>query len=123
MFVGNLNFRTSQEEIVELLSAAGQIVDIHLPTDRFSGQPRGFAFVEFASEEEATKAIEQFNGHELGGRELRINEAEQRPPRSGGPQRQFRSGGGGGPGGGGHRGKRSKPKGSRRGIRGRKRSL
>ena len=125
MFVGNLNFSTTQDELVELLSGAGQIVDIHLPTDRMSGRPRGFAFVEYSSEAEAAASIEKYNGHELGGRALRINEAEERPQRTG--PRSFRNdsngGGGGGYGGPGGKGKGNKSKGSRRGLRGRKRSL
>lgn len=110
---------------MEVFSEAGQLVDIHLPTDRMTGQPRGFAFVEYATEEEAQAAIERFHGFEVGGRELRVNEAEERAPRAGGGggrQRSFRDGGGGGGNGGGYR-KPNKPKGSRRGLRGRKRSL
>ena len=133
VFVGNLSFQTTKEELTQLLSAAGEIVDCHLPTDRFSGQPRGFAFVEFSTEEQANAAIEKFNGQELGGRQLRVNAAEERPAGGGG-----RGGGGGGPregGGGGFSrdggfnrggpggGKPFKNKGSRRGLRGRKRSL
>ena len=65
----------------ELLGEAGEIKDVYLPTDRVTGRPRGFAFVEFSSPEEAQQAIEKFNDHELGGRKLRINEAEDRPRR------------------------------------------
>jgi RNA recognition motif-containing protein len=119
--VGNLNFATSQDELVELFSAAGQIIDCHIPTDKISGRPRGFAFIEFSNDDEAAAAIEKFNGHELGGRELRVNEAEERPPRRFDGPRPYRPGGGGGPGGRGKRG--GKSKGSRRGLRGRKRSL
>ncbi len=126
LFVGNLSFGTTKNELTELFSQAGDIVDVFLPTDRATGRPRGFAFVEFATQEAATAAIAKFNGHELGGRALRVNEAEDRPRRSGPPSSfsdpGFFGGGGGGFGGGGG-GRRAKPKGSRRNIRGRKRSL
>jgi RNA recognition motif-containing protein len=121
IFVGNLNFSTRKEELSELLSAVGEIKDVYLPSDRATGRPRGFAFVQFATEDEAREAIERFDGYELGGRKLRVNAAEERgaprrpsadffePPPGFGPDRPGR-----GPG---------KPKGSRRGVRGKKRSL
>lgn len=130
VFVGNLNFQTTSTQLEQHLAEAGQIVDIYLPNDRATGRPRGFAFVEFSTPEEAAKAIELFNEKELDGRALRINEAGERPPRSSGPPPMggyqddgFRSFGGGGGGGGGGKGRPSKPKGSRRGMRGKKRSL
>lgn len=86
--------------------------------DRATGRPRGFAFVEFSSNDEAEAAIEKFNEHELGGRKLRVNAAEDRPRRAPSPSfspgPSFRPDAGGRP---------SKPKGSRRRIRARKRSL
>jgi RNA recognition motif-containing protein len=116
-----------------MLGAAGQIVDVHLPLDRATGRPRGFAFVEFATEEESAKAIAEFDGKELGGRPLRINEAQERAPRppsfrpsyNSGPSGGGGGGGwsGGGGGGGGGREAPSRPKGSRRGMRRKKRSL
>ena len=90
VFVGNLSYHTTKEELVACLSAAGEIVDAFLPTDRETGRPRGFAFVTFASAEQATACVEQFNGQLLGGRPLNINPAEERP-RGAGPGR----GGGG----------------------------
>ena len=86
-----------------------------VPTDRDSGRPRGFAFVELSTAEHAAAATEKLNGYELGGRALRVNEATDRP--SGGPS--FRAGGfgAGGPS------FRPRPKGSRRNLRGRKRSF
>lgn len=131
IFVGNLNYETTQTQLQELLGEVGEIKDIYLPADRVSGRPRGFAFVEFSTEDEAKEAIEKFNDHELAGRRLRVNEAEDRPrrapggPRPGGFQPSqggddFYSGGGGGGGGGRPPGR---PKGSRRGMRGKKRSL
>ena len=143
VFVGNLNFNTTKAEVEALFAKAGSVKDVFLPTDRESGRPRGFAFVEFSSDEEAAKAIEQFNGFEMGGRALRVNAAEDRP-RGSGPGRSF-GGGGGAPGGGGYGGEGGydrddysggggfgrgggggapgKPKGSRRNVRARKRSL
>src|SRR4051794_33739400 len=101
VFVGNLNFNTSREELETLFSQAGSISDVYLPTERETGRPRGFAFVTFNDEAAAKDAITRFNGHELGGRQLRVNEAEDRP-RTGGAGRSF--GGGGAPGGGGYGG-------------------
>ena len=101
VFVGNLNFNTTREELETLMSQVGQIKDVFLPTDRETGRPRGFAFVEFASEDDAAKAIEKFNGHELSGRALRVNAAEDRPRRTGGGGGGYGGGGGGGYGGGG----------------------
>lgn len=131
VFIGNLSFQTTRNQLTDLLSEAGEIVDVYLPTDRVSGRPRGFAFVEFSSDDEAEAAIEKFNDHELDGRKLRVNPAEDRPRRPGGPRPSpsfdspdgnvggFPSFGGGGKGGG----RPSRPKGSRRGLRRKKRSL
>lgn len=90
-------------------------MDVSIPTDRDSGRPRGFAFVELATPELAVTAIEQLNGRELGGRVLRVNGAEDRPA----APRAF--GHGGRPGGG--PAFRPRPKGSRRNVRARKRSI
>jgi RNA recognition motif-containing protein len=121
VFVGNLEFKTTQGEVEELFSQAGSVREVFLPADRATGRPRGFAFVEYESEEDAARAIEKFDGYELGGRALRVNQAEDRPGgRRGGPP--F----GGGPPGGGRGPDRfggGKPKGSRRNVRARKRSL
>jgi RNA recognition motif-containing protein len=101
VFVGNLSFDVTREELIEAFSAAGRVVDAKVPTDRETGRPRGFAFVEFESDDAARKCIEQLNGRDLKGRPLRVNEAENRPPRPAGAP----MGGGysrpGGPGGGG----------------------
>src|SRR5512134_3460992 len=95
VFVGNLDYNTRREEVQTLFSQVGEIRDVFLPTDRETGRPRGFAFVEFAADEDAAKAIEKFNGYELGGRALRVNAAEDRP-RGGGGSRGFGGGRGGG---------------------------
>ncbi|HKZ31244.1 MAG TPA: RNA-binding protein [Vicinamibacteria bacterium] len=120
VFVGNLSFDTTREELEALFAPLGEISDVFVPLDRDSGRPRGFAFVTYASGESAAQAIQKLDGVELGGRNLRVNEATAE--RSGGG----RPGGGGGfgrPAAGGRPGGFSKPKGSRRNIRGRKRSI
>ena len=96
VFVGNLSFDVTKEELIEAFGAVGRVVDAKVPTDRETGRPRGFAFVEFESDEAAEKCIQQLNGRDLKGRAIRVNAAEDRPPRPAG-------GGGGGfsrPGGG-----------------------
>jgi RNA recognition motif-containing protein len=108
--VGNLSFDVTREELIEAFSAAGRVVDAKVPTDRETGRPRGFAFVEFETEEAAQKSIAHLNGRDLKGRPLRVNEAENRPPRPAGapgfsrpPGSGFSrppAGGGGGGGGG-----------------------
>ena len=132
IFVGNLNFETTQTELKHLMSEVGRIKDIYLPSDRAPGRPRGFAFVEFGDAAAAEEAIKKFDGYELAGRALRVNMAEERRPRPSGPPPRRDFGGGspggyndpwGGGGGGGGGGRPSKPKGSRRGARGKKRSL
>jgi RNA recognition motif-containing protein len=105
VFVGNLNFNTTREEVESLFTQVGKPRDVFMPNDRETGRPRGFAFVEFETSEEADKAIEQFNGYELGGRALRVNRAEERPRGAGGGGGgRFGGGGGGGYGGGGYGG-------------------
>jgi RNA recognition motif-containing protein len=108
VFVGNLSFDVTREELIEAFSSAGRVVDAKVPTDRETGRPRGFAFVEFESDEGARRCIEQMNGRDLKGRPLRVNEAENRPPRpagaagpSGGFSRPSGPGGFSRPGGGG----------------------
>ena len=131
LFVGNLSFKTTREELETLFAQVGEVKDVFLPTERETGRMRGFAFVEYANEDDAQQAIERFNGHELGGRPLRVNAAEDRPrqPRSGGfsnPDMGSYGGGGGGGGdrfGGGGGGGGGKPKGSRRNVRAKKRQL
>jgi len=93
MYVGNLSFKTTKQDIESLFSQYGRVTDVHLPTDRESGQPRGFAFVTMDSAESMKSAIEGTNGKDLDGRNLKVNEAQAREERSGG-------GGGGRPGGG-----------------------
>jgi len=104
--VGNLSFDVTKEELVEAFGAVGRVVDAKVPTDRETGRPRGFAFVEFESDEAVQSCIEQMNGRDLKGRAIRVNAAEDRPPRpaggAGGPGGYSRPGGGfSRPGGGG----------------------
>jgi len=99
LYVGNLSFRTTSEDLREAFSSAGTVESATVIEDRDTGRSRGFGFVEMATPEEATAAIEQFNGKDLGGRNLTVNEAKPRTERSGGG-----GGGRGGYGGGGGRG-------------------
>jgi RNA recognition motif-containing protein len=117
VFVGNLSFETSSDEVRTLFSEVAEVASVVLPTDRISGRPRGFAFVEFAEDDQAKAAIQKFDGFELGGRKLRVNEASERPAR--GPSLGF----GGGGFGNDDRPRPPRPKGSRRNIRSRKRSI
>ncbi len=120
LFVGNVPYETTREELAALLSAAGTIADLHVPTDRVTGRPRGFAFVTYATEAEATDAIQRLNDLEVRGQKLSLSEARERPARGpSAPRPPFDGGGGGGTG----RRRTFKSKGSRRGLRGRKRSL
>jgi cold-inducible RNA-binding protein len=96
LYVGNLSFNTSQQTIETAFKAAGEVREVALPTDRETGQPRGFAFVTMGSAEAANAAIAKLNGTTLDGRVIKVNEAQERPPRGGGG-----GGGGGGRGGGG----------------------
>jgi cold-inducible RNA-binding protein len=94
LYVGNLSFQTSSEDLQQLFSQAGTVESASVVEDRDTGRSRGFGFVEMASKEDGEKAIEQFNGTDLAGRNLTVNEARPREDRGG------RGGGGGGRGGG-----------------------
>jgi len=98
LYVGNLSFRTTGEELKEAFAAAGTVESASVIEDRDTGRSRGFAFVEMATPEEAAAAIEQFNGKDFGGRNLTVNEAKPREDRGRGG---FGGGRGGGYGGGG----------------------
>jgi RNA recognition motif-containing protein len=100
LFVGNLSYSTTEEELRELFSQAGNIKAVTIPMDRTTDRPRGFAFVEMESPAEAQKAITLCNGQMLGGRQINVNEA--RPPEA----RSSFGGGGGGTGGGNREGGR-----------------
>ena len=90
IYVGNLPFTASEADVRTLFAQHGTVESVSLPTDRETGRPRGFGFVEM-SQADAARAIQNLNGHQMGGRPLRVNEAQDKP----------RGGGGGRPGGGG----------------------
>jgi len=112
IYVGNLPFSATEAQVRDLFAQHGAVESVALPADRETGRPRGFGFVEMP-QAEAAKAIEALNGFSMGGRQLRVNEAQDRPRGAGGGGRPgggggrpgggggFRSGGGGGGGGGG----------------------
>ena len=100
LYVGNLPFNTTENELQEIFAQAGAVQEVTLMQDRFTGKSRGFAFVTMSSDEEAQNAISKFNGHTMDGRPMTVNEArprEQRPPGGGGGGGRY---GGGGYGGG-----------------------
>lgn len=95
LFVGNLSYQTMDRDLQDFFSQAGVVTSVNVMLDKFTGKSRGFAFVEFATPDEANRAVELFHGKELQGRPLTVNIArprEERAPRSGG-------------GGGGYRGR------------------
>ena len=98
IFVGNLSYQTTESELEAAFSGYGTVERTSVVRDRDTGQPRGFAFVEMTNHEEAMKAIQGLNGHELNGRALNVNEARPREQRSGGfgGNRGGHSSGGGG---------------------------
>ena len=107
LYVGNLAFQTSSNDLQELFGQAGTVTSASIIEDRDTGRSRGFGFVEMASKEEGDAAIAQFNGKEFNGRNLTVNEArprEERGNRGGGGGRGFGGGGGGRGGYGGNRG-------------------
>jgi cold-inducible RNA-binding protein len=111
LYVGNLSFQTSSEDLQQLFAQAGTVESATVVEDRDTGRSRGFAFVEMASKEEGEKAIQQFNGTDLNGRNLTVNEARPREDRG-------NRGGGGGGRGGGYGGNRSGGGGGRGGYGG-----
>jgi len=98
LFVGNLSFNTTENDLHDAFAAHGTVVEAVLMLDRMSGRSRGFGFVTMGSPEEAQKAIEAMNGSQMDGRPLTVNIARPREERpAGGGRREFRGGGGGGP--------------------------
>ena len=114
LFVGNLSFKTTENDLQDAFAAHGTVVETNLMMDRMTGRPRGFAFVTMSTPEEAQKAIDSLHGKEFDGRALTVNIARPREERPGGgggggrdrgPRREYGGGGGGG-GRGGDRGGR-----------------
>ena len=108
IYVGNLSRQVTGDELREAFEAFGQVESAHVIKDRFTGEPRGFGFVEMPSREEAQVAITSMNGKELSGRAITVSEARPRADRRGG---------GGGGGGGGDRGRRGNSRGGGGGRR------
>jgi RNA recognition motif-containing protein len=102
LFVGNLSFNVTENDLQDTFAAHGTVVEANLMMDRMSGKPRGFGFVTMSTPEEAQKAIAAMNGKEMDGRALTVNVARPREERAGGGGGGSRGFGGGG--GGGHRG-------------------
>jgi RNA recognition motif-containing protein len=96
IYVGNLSHETNEDSLREAFAAFGQVESVNIIKDRFSGESRGFGFVEMPSKQEAEKAIEEMNGKDLGGRAVNVNEARPKTNR-----RDSKGGGRGGYGGGG----------------------
>src|SRR5271165_5729675 len=117
LYVGNLSFKTTEDELRSHFGQFGNVTDVYVAMDKMTGRPRGFAFVTMGTDDEAKVAAEKVNGTEFGGRQLTVNEARPKEERSGGGfgggggGRGFGGGGGGrggyggggGGGGGGHR--------------------
>ncbi len=98
LFVGNLSFNTTENELQDAFSAYGTVTETNLMMDRMTNRPRGFGFVTMSSDAEAQKAMEAMNGKDMGGRALTVNVArprEERPAGGGGGRREFGGGGGG----------------------------
>ena len=109
LYVGNLSFNTSNSDLQELFASVGTVESASVVEDRDTGRSRGFGFVEMSSKEEGERAIDELNGKEVDGRELKVNEAKPRESRPGGGGGGYGGGGGGGSrggygGGGGGRG-------------------
>ncbi|PWU22688.1 MAG: RNA-binding protein [Candidatus Rokuibacteriota bacterium] len=103
LFVGNLSFQATEEDLRELFAQSGTVESVRIVTDQFTGRPRGFGFVEMSTKEEAAKAVEMLNGRLFRDRNLVVDEARPQPQRgSGGPRGGpgGQRGGSGSPGGG-----------------------
>jgi RNA recognition motif-containing protein len=98
IFVGNLSFQTTQDDLMAAFSQYGSVERVNIVTDRDTGQPRGFAFVEMTERRDAETAIAQLNGADLNGRTMNVNEARPKPQGGGGGGYGNRGGGGGGGG-------------------------
>jgi len=105
LYVGNLSYNVTEPELREVFAEGGRnVVEVKIVMDRDTGRPRGFAFVEMGSDDEASQAIQSLTGREVSGRAINVSEARERTPRSGGGGGFGGGGGGGGYGGGGRGG-------------------
>ena len=120
LYVGNLSFKTTEDELRSAFGQFGSVTDVYVAMDKMTGRPRGFAFVTMGTADEAKSAAEKMNGTDVGGRQLTVNEARPKEERSGGfggggGGRGFGGGGGGRGGfGGGGGGGRDRDRGERR---------
>ncbi|MGH7260099.1 MAG: RNA recognition motif domain-containing protein [Nitrospiraceae bacterium] len=107
IYVGGLPYAATEQQLSDLFAQHGTVASARVITDKFTGQSRGFGFVEMSSDEEAQKAIAALNGTQMDGRTLTVNEARPQEPRTGGGGGRggFGGGGGGGRSGGGNRGR------------------
>ena len=103
IYVGGLPYSATEQQLSDLFSAHGAVASARIITDKFTGQSRGFGFVEMSSDSEAQAAISALNGSDMGGRTLTVNEARPQEPRGGGGGGRSGFGGGGGRGAGGKR--------------------
>lgn len=78
VYIGNMNYKTTEERLGEVFQEYGEVVSINIIKDKDTGRPRGFAFIEMSSDEEANKAISSLNGSDLDGRQIKVNEAKER---------------------------------------------
>ncbi len=108
IYVGGLPYSATEQQLSDLFAAHGAVASARIITDKFTGQSRGFGFVEMSSDSEAQAAITALNGSEMGGRTLTVNEARPQEPRTGGGGGRGGFGGGGGRSGGGGGGKRDR---------------
>ncbi|MBU1319373.1 MAG: RNA-binding protein [candidate division Zixibacteria bacterium] len=90
IYIGNLSFDATEEKLRQAFESYGEVTNVNMITDRDTGRPRGFAFVEMSGQSEATAAIDGLNGQDLDGRTLKVNEARQREDRGGGDRGQRR---------------------------------
>ena len=93
LYVGNLPYKTTSDDLQQMFAAAGSVISATVISDKFSGRSKGFGFVEMASDEEAAAAVEKFNGQEMEGRKIVVNEARPLQPRA--PRQGFGGGRGG----------------------------
>lgn len=103
LYVGNMSFKTSEDELRSAFGQFGDVTDVYVAMDKMTGRPRGFAFVTMGTAEQAQEAAEKLNGADLGGRALTVNEARPKEEGAGGGGRSFGGGGGGRGGFGGER--------------------